>query len=448
MGQGSELIKTGIIKWLSIMGKGSVKQGITNVLTLLVETQKTLLETKEKENHNAQSNKNHVESQKQSISETAPTTEMDPYDDQSILERMIVLPEHQRARELFDEIRKYLSERIPGTTASITPVCTHYCNDKHEEITEGNYTIKTPENSKHNYIWIDLDEEITFGFSDWHSHFSFSDDGVKSFYYYLNAIINNELCAACSYYNKLVDGSFQEFWGGSTLLSEDKLTQKDLYDEFGHSKRITCSFWDATKDIQMRTTTDMTEITDDRFNAFLEICDDCVLDYCIMKSQECYTSLRLHKEAIGFALETCGRKYEMTFKMDIEKARAECIDAEDFLSVPNVPWFKKTAGGGGFIKEIVGEKLKYWFAFLEPPYGASPIIQNHKVIRRGLSVDDFHKMNQLLFPNGAESLTVYEWTTDWSDYFDDGHEWWGAACWSIYDKSLNRYVVILASASD
>lgn len=42
----------------------------------------------------------------------------------------------------------------------------------------------------------------------------------------------------------------------------------------------------------------------------------------------------------------------------------------------------------------------------------------------------------------------YEWTTDWSDFFDDGHEWYGACCWSVYDKTMNRYVVMLVSATD
>ena len=45
-------------------------------------------------------------------------------------------------------------------------------------------------------------------------------------------------------------------------------------------------------------------------------------------------------------------------------------------------------------------------------------------------------------------LEIYEWTTDWSDYFDAGYEWYGACCWSVYDRSMNRYVVMLVSATD
>lgn len=33
-------------------------------------------------------------------------------------------------------------------------------------------------------------------------------------------------------------------------------------------------------------------------------------------------------------------------------------------------------------------------------------------------------------------------------FFDDGHELYGACCWSIYDKSMDRFVVMLVSATD
>ena len=31
---------------------------------------------------------------------------------------------------------------------------------------------------------------------------------------------------------------------------------------------------------------------------------------------------------------------------------------------------------------------------------------------------------------------------------DAWHEWYVACCWSIYDKTMNRYVVMLVSATD
>ena len=51
-------------------------------------------------------------------------------------------------------------------------------------------------------------------------------------------------------------------------------------------------------------------------------------------------------------------------------------------------------------------------------------------------------------PNGFDKLEIFEWSTDWSSYFDDGLEWWGARCVSIYDKECDRFVVIAASATD
>lgn len=29
-----------------------------------------------------------------------------------------------------------------------------------------------------------------------------------------------------------------------------------------------------------------------------------------------------------------------------------------------------------------------------------------------------------------------------------GHEWWGTACWSVFDRNVNRFVVLMASATD
>ena len=71
-----------------------------------------------------------------------------------------------------------------------------------------------------------------------------------------------------------------------------------------------------------------------------------------------------------------------------------------------------------------------------------------RIITSGYGPDDFRKVNAALFPLGTDGLEVYEWTTDWSNLFDDGHEWWGAACWSVYDKRMDRYVVMLASETD
>ncbi|MBQ9429510.1 MAG: hypothetical protein IJU41_08210 [Clostridia bacterium] len=97
---------------------------------------------------------------------------------------------------------------------------------------------------------------------------------------------------------------------------------------------------------------------------------------------------------------------------------------------------RKLSGKGLFAPTGSDNWLNYRKAFLCPPHP------------NGYTDADFDRVNALLFPGGAKSLEVYRWTTDWSEYFDEGHEWWGALCLTVYDKTLDRFVVILASASD
>ena len=91
------------------------------------------------------------------------------------------------------------------------------------------------------------------------------------------------------------------------------------------------------------------------------------------------------------------------------------------------------------MRELINDpfnKLIGKYAFWESPHTT------------GYGPDEFHEVNSALFPEGTDELEIYEWTTDWSNYFDDGHEWWGTACWSIYDKRMRRYVVAMAEATD
>lgn len=56
------------------------------------------------------------------------------------------------------------------------------------------------------------------------------------------------------------------------------------------------------------------------------------------------------------------------------------------------------------------EPIPYWLAFLEPPYRVLYV------------ADDFKKLNNVLFPF-SDSLEVYRWNDDFSNYFEDGKEW-------------------------
>ena len=126
---------------------------------------------------------------------------------------------------------------------------------------------------------------------------------------------------------------------------------------------------------------------------------------------------------------------------DIDKAQASPLDPKEFLYCPNI--VKTDYYGNVFYDaewvpndENFGTTVPYWYALMEPVHG------------RRNRPEDFKEVNESLFPNGTDALHIYEWTTDWSDFFDDGHEWYGACCWSAYDKTLNRYIVMLVSATD
>ena len=134
----------------------------------------------------------------------------------------------------------------------------------------------------------------------------------------------------------------------------------------------------------------------------------CVFDWLVKQSIENKESAR-----IMFGDDLANQLRPLVF--DINKAQPSPVDSQVFFYCPTVP---------------------YWYALMEPVHG------------RRNKPEDFKKVNEVLFPNGTDALDIYEWTTDWSDFFDDGHEWYGACCWSVYDKTMNRYVVMLVSATD
>ena len=168
---------------------------------------------------------------------------------------------------------------------------------------------------------------------------------------------------------------------------------------------------------------DIIELKDDIFYKEYKKYDECVLDYCIIKMNIEYNHEKSHKKAVIFAMSRWKDKYDMDITFDIKKMNFKRIDANLFF-------------------ELLSNETKkydtkpYCELFINPPYGTS------------YSVKDFKYINNLLFPNGYDNLEIYEWSTNWSNYFDEGLEWWGARCVSIYDYTMNRFIIIGASASD
>ncbi len=183
------------------------------------------------------------------------------------------------------------------------------------------------------------------------------------------------------------------------------------------------------------------------------------VEYYLLCDDNPYDGLKSHREALRFVFDWLvkqsiehkenirtmfgdGLADKMhPFVYDIDKAQATPLDHEIFFYCPNIV---KTDYYGNVTYDAewkpnddnFGTTVPYWFALMEPVQG------------RRNKPEDFRKVNEVLFPNGADALDIYDWTTDWSDIFDAGHEWYGACCWSIYDRSMNRYVVMIVSATD
>ncbi|MBQ6594430.1 MAG: hypothetical protein IJH78_02080 [Clostridia bacterium] len=201
----------------------------------------------------------------------------------------------------------------------------------------------------------------------------------------------------------------------------------------------------------------MRELINDPFYALRAAYKYCIIDYCLIEDDTPHQGKRSHKDAVLFAMIKVIERYidrqlkaEIMYSrevrdepfpwyLDMGKAQAHQIDASTLLHIPKILRTDRTGQrfyDSGTPDPPEGGQIPYWYAFWETPHTS------------GYGPDDFCKVNSVLFPKGTDELEVYEWSTDWANYFDAGHEWWGAACWSVYDRRMNRYAVILASTTD
>ena len=162
-------------------------------------------------------------------------------------------------------------------------------------------------------------------------------------------------------------------------------------------------------------------IEDDPFFALIDQYPDSVVDFCLVKNEHIARGRDAHRFALVWA---CRKLFidgdgEAIWHYDAVRADAIRISTDALFAAA------KENGA-----------LNYRGAFLRPPH------------TNGYTDADFDRINAALFPNGKDGLEVYQWTTDWSEYFDEGREWWGTLCLTVYDASLDRFIVIMASATD
>lgn len=81
------------------------------------------------------------------------------------------------------------------------------------------------------------------------------------------------------------------------------------------------------------------------------------------------------------------------------------------------------------------------YAFLHPPY--------HLKLKDSVKEEGdffFEFFNELF--GELNQIEVYEWSTDFSSYFDAGKEWWGEFYWTVYSFEKDLFIGITASTSD
>lgn len=162
------------------------------------------------------------------------------------------------------------------------------------------------------------------------------------------------------------------------------------------------------------------------------------LDYVIMSIDTDYEGVATHKKAIAQAFQILNSRYIDSFGTDYieleeEKMKALPSNMEELLQLPDDAYYDNRLKKNRVISKP--EPMPYWFAFLEPPHGNSYLKK------------DFIEFNELLFPN-KNNCEVYRWNDEFSNYFDEGKEWWGTGLWSIYDCTTGIIVIIGASLTD
>lgn len=159
-----------------------------------------------------------------------------------------------------------------------------------------------------------------------------------------------------------------------------------------------------------------------------------LLDYVLFSFNEEYCGQKSHKKAVieAIAVFNARRRVGNSFEHPyfyVDESKMYCMK----YSIKDFFYDNDTWGN----REFPYPYMTYWRAFSEPPYPTP------------YSKEDFYKINSLLFPvQFRNDLEIFCWNDEFSNYFDDGKDWWGTALWSVYDKQAKRFVILGASLND
>ncbi len=99
-------------------------------------------------------------------------------------------------------------------------------------------------------LGVDVAGEYTIFLAGWHAHYGIDDgDSAEEFRRDLESILDNSLCAACSYSGEADGGAA----GAACGCYEHQLNAEFLKDMFGPGKTVKCRFFDEKLDREFRT---------------------------------------------------------------------------------------------------------------------------------------------------------------------------------------------------
>lgn len=150
------------------------------------------------------------------------------------------------------------------------------------------------------------------------------------------------------------------------------------------------------------------------------------------------------------SIATTGRSRSQyrTIVTDPERAVGRPIDVVTFVgraydwSTRRIvsTWSETSAGTRS--KQSAGEFLIDGYAevFSDTPYGMRADLDQVNAW--------FEAINRELLGGLDGDLVVWSWSTDWSTWFEDGREWWGAYLWTVERQGLPWITAIAASSTD
>jgi hypothetical protein len=176
-----------------------------------------------------------------------------------------------------------------------------------------------------------------------------------------------------------------------------------------------------------------------------------VLDYAFLNLRDEGPPEQTHRAAALAGIAEIDRRYEQwaakhaskeypieeffRLRWDESKLKGMQVTLEEFWGTDDVEP-KPTGNHGWVIPNVDGYKT----AFFHPPYSLRGLTDEH--------VELFARINRYVLGDNPAEAEIFSWSTDWTNYFDAGHEWWGAFLWTIRPAGSPHLVVVGASSTD